>query len=151
MMDGASCRPVRPQRLITIPLSLPPSAQVHWVLCVQESVLNSVVDRLRLRMSGMKCVALNSDKDRALVDAAVQEAQQQGATVSRNPKENWGDVQNECLAGGSSQSDCNLRPFLLFSFLSLVPSWFSPAQSHLQVPSTLPQCSVGQPPPLHLW
>lgn len=78
---------------------LPPSAQVHWVLCVQESVLNSVVDRLRLRMLGMKCVALNSDKDRALVDAAVQEAQQQGATVSRNPKENWGDVQNECLTG----------------------------------------------------
>ncbi|XP_070704661.1 aldehyde dehydrogenase family 16 member A1 [Pempheris klunzingeri] len=55
--------------------------EVHWVLCVQESVLNSVVARLRLRMAGMKCVALHSDADRALVDTAVQEAQQQGASL----------------------------------------------------------------------
>ncbi|XP_040917548.1 aldehyde dehydrogenase family 16 member A1 isoform X2 [Toxotes jaculatrix] len=55
--------------------------EVHWVLCVQESVLDSVVARLRLRMAGMKCVGLSSDADRALVDAAVQEAQQQGATL----------------------------------------------------------------------
>ncbi|XP_051242816.1 aldehyde dehydrogenase family 16 member A1 [Dicentrarchus labrax] len=55
--------------------------EVHWVLCVQESVLESVVARLRLRMVGMKCVALCCDGDRALVDAAVQEAQQQGATL----------------------------------------------------------------------
>lgn len=65
-----------------------PSPQIHWVLCVQESVLKSVVDRLKLRMSGVKCVALNSVEDRALVDAAVQEAQQQGATVSQNNEEN---------------------------------------------------------------
>lgn len=55
--------------------------EVHWVLCVQESVLGSVVARLKLRMAGMKCVALQSDGDRVLVDAAVQEAQQQGATL----------------------------------------------------------------------
>ncbi|XP_067427205.1 aldehyde dehydrogenase family 16 member A1 [Thunnus thynnus] len=55
--------------------------EVHWVLCVQENVLDSVVARLRLRMAGMKCVALPSDGERVLVDAAVQEAQQQGATL----------------------------------------------------------------------
>ncbi|XP_044036203.1 aldehyde dehydrogenase family 16 member A1 [Siniperca chuatsi] len=55
--------------------------EVHWVLCVQESVLDSVVVRLKLRMAGMKCVALHSDGDRVLVDTAVQEAQQQGATL----------------------------------------------------------------------
>lgn len=55
--------------------------EVHWVLCVQESVLDSVVARLKLRMAGMKCVALCSDEDRLLVDAAVQEAQQQGASL----------------------------------------------------------------------
>ncbi|XP_078125582.1 aldehyde dehydrogenase family 16 member A1 [Sander vitreus] len=54
--------------------------EVHWVLCVQESVLDSVVARLRLRMAGMKCVALHSEGDRVLVDTAVQVAQQQGAT-----------------------------------------------------------------------
>ncbi|XP_068434018.1 aldehyde dehydrogenase family 16 member A1 [Clinocottus analis] len=55
--------------------------EVHWVLCVQESVLKSVVARLGHRMAGMKCVALQSDGDRGLVDAAVQDAQQQGATL----------------------------------------------------------------------
>lgn len=55
--------------------------EVYWVLCVQESVLDHVVARLRLRMAGMKCVLLHSDGDRLLVDAAVQEAQQQGATL----------------------------------------------------------------------
>nr|XP_046270503.1 aldehyde dehydrogenase family 16 member A1 [Scatophagus argus] len=55
--------------------------EVHWVLCVQESVLDRVVARLKLRMAGMKCVALRSDEDRALVEAAVQESQQQGATL----------------------------------------------------------------------
>ncbi|KAM7372630.1 hypothetical protein PAMP_009785 [Pampus punctatissimus] len=55
--------------------------EVHWVLCVQESVLDSVVARLRQRMAGMKCVSLPSDEDRVLVEAAVQEAQQQGATL----------------------------------------------------------------------
>lgn len=56
--------------------------QLQWLLCVQESVAESVVARLKLRLAGMKCVALRSDADRTLVDAAVQEAQQQGATVS---------------------------------------------------------------------
>ncbi|TMS15536.1 Aldehyde dehydrogenase family 16 member A1 [Larimichthys crocea] len=55
--------------------------EIHWVLCVQESVLDSVVARLKLRMAGMKCVALQSDEDRVQVDATVQEAQQQGATL----------------------------------------------------------------------
>uniref|UniRef100_A0A8C2H8C4 Aldehyde dehydrogenase 16 family, member A1 n=1 Tax=Cyprinus carpio TaxID=7962 RepID=A0A8C2H8C4_CYPCA len=52
-----------------------------WVLCVQESVLDSVVARLKLRMTGMKCVSLATEADRNLIDAAVQEAQQQGATL----------------------------------------------------------------------
>lgn len=64
----------------------PPSpTQVHWILYVQEGVLESVVARLRLRMAGMKCMALHSDESRLLVDSAVQEAQQQGAEVSPNP------------------------------------------------------------------
>uniref|UniRef100_A0A667YFY3 Aldehyde dehydrogenase 16 family, member A1 n=1 Tax=Myripristis murdjan TaxID=586833 RepID=A0A667YFY3_9TELE len=49
--------------------------EVQWVLCVQESVLDGVVSRLRLRMAAMKCVALASEGDRAQVDAALQEAQ----------------------------------------------------------------------------
>lgn len=49
-------------------------------------MLHGVVDRLRLRMAGMKCVALQGDGDRDLVDAAVQEAQQQGATVSHTER-----------------------------------------------------------------
>lgn len=53
----------------------------RWVLCVQESVCDSVVSRLRLRMAGMKCVPLASDMDRSLIDSAVQGAQQQGATL----------------------------------------------------------------------
>lgn len=44
---------------------------------------DSVVARLRLRMAAVKCVPLVNDTDRNLVDAAVQGAQQQGATVSR--------------------------------------------------------------------
>uniref|UniRef100_A0A3B5MLY7 Aldehyde dehydrogenase 16 family, member A1 n=1 Tax=Xiphophorus couchianus TaxID=32473 RepID=A0A3B5MLY7_9TELE len=55
--------------------------ELHWVLCVQESVSDSVVARLKLRMADMKSVPLSSDADRVLVDAAVQEALQQGATV----------------------------------------------------------------------
>lgn len=57
------------------------------MLCVQESVLDSVVARLGLRMAGMKCVVLHSDEDRVLVEAAVQQAQQQGAKVSQKHKE----------------------------------------------------------------
>lgn len=34
-------------------------------------------------MERMKCVGLRSDEDRVLVDAAVHEAQQQGATVGQ--------------------------------------------------------------------
>ncbi|TRY98992.1 hypothetical protein DNTS_001251 [Danionella cerebrum] len=52
-----------------------------WVLCVQESVLDSVVARLKLRMSGMKSVHLANESDRNDIDAAVQDAQQQGATL----------------------------------------------------------------------
>ncbi|RVE69031.1 hypothetical protein OJAV_G00073740 [Oryzias javanicus] len=56
-------------------------SEVHWVLCVQESVYENVVDRLKLRLAGLKCVSLQSEADRSLVDAAVQEAQQQGAVL----------------------------------------------------------------------
>lgn len=45
--------------------------------------MDSVVAHLRLRMAKMKCVTLPSEADRERVDAAVQEAQQLGATVSK--------------------------------------------------------------------
>ncbi len=50
------------------------------MLCAGISA-DSVVARLKLRMTGMKCVPLATETDRNLIDAAVQEAQQQGATV----------------------------------------------------------------------
>ncbi|XP_020341799.1 aldehyde dehydrogenase family 16 member A1 [Oncorhynchus kisutch] len=55
--------------------------ECQWMLCVQESVWDSVVARLKVRMAGMKSVPLLAEGDRKLVDAAVQEAQQQGATL----------------------------------------------------------------------
>uniref|UniRef100_A0A673G8B4 Aldehyde dehydrogenase family 16 member A1-like n=1 Tax=Sinocyclocheilus rhinocerous TaxID=307959 RepID=A0A673G8B4_9TELE len=55
--------------------------QFQWVLCVQESVLDIVVARLKLRMNGMKCVPLATETDRKRIDAAVLGAQQQGATL----------------------------------------------------------------------
>ncbi|KAL2101125.1 hypothetical protein ACEWY4_002886 [Coilia grayii] len=55
--------------------------ECQWVLYVQESVLESVVARLRLRLAGMKNIALQSEAHRALVDTAVQEAAGQGATI----------------------------------------------------------------------
>ncbi|XP_051571936.1 aldehyde dehydrogenase family 16 member A1 isoform X2 [Myxocyprinus asiaticus] len=54
---------------------------LQWVLYVQESVWESVVAKLKLRIAGMKCVPLATEMDRNLIDAAVQEAQQQGATL----------------------------------------------------------------------
>ncbi|XP_051989057.1 aldehyde dehydrogenase family 16 member A1-like [Xyrauchen texanus] len=53
----------------------------QWVLYVQESVWDSVVAKLKMRVAGMNCVSLATEKDRNLIDAAVQEAQQQGATL----------------------------------------------------------------------
>ncbi|KTG00548.1 hypothetical protein cypCar_00015306 [Cyprinus carpio] len=64
-----------------IELAFKKKRDFQWVLCVQESVLDSVVARLKLRMTGMKCVPLATEADRNLIDAAVQEAQQQGATL----------------------------------------------------------------------
>ncbi|KAF3699641.1 Aldehyde dehydrogenase family 16 member A1 [Channa argus] len=55
--------------------------EIHWVLFVQESVLDRVVACFKLRMVRMKCVGLQSTADRVLVDAAVKEAQQQGAML----------------------------------------------------------------------
>ncbi|XP_056157937.1 aldehyde dehydrogenase family 16 member A1 [Lampris incognitus] len=55
--------------------------EIQWVLFVQECVWDRVLSRLKIRMEGLKCMALPSGGDRALVDAAVQEAQQQGATL----------------------------------------------------------------------
>ncbi|XP_050955360.1 aldehyde dehydrogenase family 16 member A1 isoform X1 [Labeo rohita] len=64
-----------------IELAFKKKRDFQWVLCVQESVLDSVVARLKLRMTGMKCVALATETDRNLIDAAVQETQQQGGTL----------------------------------------------------------------------
>ncbi|XP_059414141.1 aldehyde dehydrogenase family 16 member A1 isoform X3 [Carassius carassius] len=67
-----------------IELAFKKKRDFQWVLCVQESVLDSVVARLKLRMTGMKCVPLAAEADRSLIDAAVQEAQQQGATLMQS-------------------------------------------------------------------
>ena len=59
-----------------------PTPQCQWLLCVQEPVWDNVVARLKLRLGRMKCVALNTEAERGLVENAVHEAQEQGATVS---------------------------------------------------------------------
>ena len=73
----------RSHALVRFPFVPRVPLQVQWVLCVQESVLDGVLARLRLRLAGLKCVSLAGEADRALVEAVVQGAQQQGATVSR--------------------------------------------------------------------
>ncbi|XP_051904503.1 aldehyde dehydrogenase family 16 member A1 isoform X1 [Hippocampus zosterae] len=55
--------------------------EAHWVLCVQESILDSVMAYLRLRMAALKCVSLPGDGVRVLVETAVQDAQNKGATL----------------------------------------------------------------------
>ncbi|XP_062840788.1 aldehyde dehydrogenase family 16 member A1 [Trichomycterus rosablanca] len=57
------------------------SKDCQWVLCVQESVYDGVAAKLKLRMAGMKCVPLARESNRSLVEAAVQEAEQQGAVL----------------------------------------------------------------------
>ncbi|XP_043087744.1 aldehyde dehydrogenase family 16 member A1 [Puntigrus tetrazona] len=64
-----------------IELAFKKKKDFQWVLYVQESVLDSVVARLKLRMTGMKCIPLATETDRNLIDAAIQEAQQQGAKL----------------------------------------------------------------------
>lgn len=84
----------------------------HWVLLVQENVLNSVVARLKLRMTGMKSVSLASEGARALVDAAVQEAQQQGATLIRpcEPSLSGALYPPTVLCGTAPSSPCVISP-----------------------------------------
>ncbi|XP_018619908.2 aldehyde dehydrogenase family 16 member A1 [Scleropages formosus] len=55
--------------------------ECHWVLCVQESIWEGLAARLKVRIAGAKCLPLRSESDRHAVNAAVQEAQQQGAEV----------------------------------------------------------------------
>lgn len=55
--------------------------EVNWVMFVQESVHDNVLVRLENRIEGMKCVPLPSEQDRASLEAAVLEAEQQGATL----------------------------------------------------------------------
>ncbi|XP_075996571.1 aldehyde dehydrogenase family 16 member A1 [Genypterus blacodes] len=86
--------------------------QVHWVLCVQESVLDAVVSRLRLRVSGMKCVSLSAEGQRAVLDAAVQEAQQQGATVVQacTAPPSGAQYPPTVLCGAAPSSACVVAP-----------------------------------------
>lgn len=86
--------------------------EIHWVLLVQENVLNSVVARLKLRMTGMKTVALASEDARALVDTAVQEAQQQGATLIRpcEPALTGALYPPTVLCGTAPSSPCVVSP-----------------------------------------
>lgn len=86
--------------------------EIHWVLLVQENILNSVVTRLKLRMTGMKNVSLASEEARALVDAAVQEAQQQGATLIRpcEPALSGALYPPTVLCGTAPSSPCVTSP-----------------------------------------
>uniref|UniRef100_A0A8C6WK34 Aldehyde dehydrogenase 16 family, member A1 n=1 Tax=Neogobius melanostomus TaxID=47308 RepID=A0A8C6WK34_9GOBI len=86
--------------------------EINWVLLVQENVLNSVMSRLKLRMTGMKSVSLASEAARALVDAAVQEAQQQGATLIRpcEPALSNALYPPTVLCGTAPSSSCVVNP-----------------------------------------
>lgn len=61
--------------------------------------MKSVVARIRLRMAGLKCVTLSSDEDRLLVDAAVQEAQEQGAMVGPGDQQRVAPINLKCTNG----------------------------------------------------
>lgn len=86
--------------------------EIHCVLLVQENVLNSVMARLKQRMSGMKSMCLASEGARALVDTAVQEAQQQGATLIRpcEPAESGALYPPTVLCGTAPSSSCVVSP-----------------------------------------
>ncbi|KAK1877723.1 Aldehyde dehydrogenase family 16 member A1 [Dissostichus eleginoides] len=86
--------------------------EVHWVLCVQESVQERLVSRLRLRMSGMKSLSLRSEEERRLVEAAVQEAEQQGATLvqSCSPPPSGAQYPPTVILGSAPSSPCVVAP-----------------------------------------
>ncbi|KAM9746576.1 aldehyde dehydrogenase family 16 member A1 [Menidia menidia] len=86
--------------------------EIHWVLCVQESVSDSVVARLKLRLAGMKCVTLHSEAERLLVDAAVQQAQQQGAMLIQSCAAPLSGAQYPptVLCGSAPSSPCVVNP-----------------------------------------
>lgn len=98
---------------------------------------DSVVARLRLRMAGMKCMALRSDEDRVLVDAAIQEARQQGATVRLNRR--------EMLGSSGVQVDC-LTLVCLLTLSDLLTTHFSVSRSQLIQSCTAPPSSAQYPP-----
>lgn len=50
-------------------------------------------------MAGLKCVTLSSDEDRLLVDAAVQEAQEQGAMVGPGDQPRVALINLKCTIG----------------------------------------------------
>uniref|UniRef100_A0A8C5HL57 Aldehyde dehydrogenase domain-containing protein n=1 Tax=Gouania willdenowi TaxID=441366 RepID=A0A8C5HL57_GOUWI len=83
-----------------------------WVNCNCESVVDSVVARLKMRVAGKECVALRSEAERGLVDAAVQEAQQQGATLiqSCTPPSSGALYPPTVLCGAAAASSCVVSP-----------------------------------------
>ncbi|XP_061701015.1 aldehyde dehydrogenase family 16 member A1 isoform X2 [Syngnathoides biaculeatus] len=84
---------------------------VHWVLFVQESVLESMMARLKVRMAGLKCVTLPTDEARVLVDTAVQEAQNKGATLLQASAVPSGtQYPPTVLYGVASSSPCVVTP-----------------------------------------
>ncbi|XP_057717220.1 aldehyde dehydrogenase family 16 member A1 [Corythoichthys intestinalis] len=94
-----------------IEIAFKKNKEVHWVLCVQESVQDSVVDRLRMRMAGLKCVALPSDGARVLVDSAVQDAQNKGATLVQSCAVPSGtQYPPTVLCGAAPSSPCVVTP-----------------------------------------
>ncbi|XP_034150993.1 aldehyde dehydrogenase family 16 member A1 isoform X2 [Esox lucius] len=86
--------------------------ECQWLLCVQESVLDIVVARLKSRMAGMKSVPLQKEGDRRLVDAAVEEAQQQGATLIQPcaPSPSGASYPPTVLCGMAPSCPCVVTP-----------------------------------------
>ena len=127
--------PPPPPTLQTPPNPPPLPPQVHWVLCVQESVLDGVVARLRLRLAGRKCVALPSEADRVLVEAAVQEAQQQGAKVRQEAED---ELCSDFLYVAKPVNDLSLFP-------QLVQSCAAPPSGDLYPPTVLCGAAPSSP------
>ncbi|XP_034046358.1 aldehyde dehydrogenase family 16 member A1 [Thalassophryne amazonica] len=96
----------------TIEAAFKKNKEVNWVLYVQESVLDSVVARLKLRVARIKCVPMRTDGDRELVDAVVQEAQQQGAMLIQSCADPTLGTQYPptVLCGVASSSPCVVTP-----------------------------------------
>lgn len=110
---------------------------------MQERVVESVLARLRVRMAGLKCLGLSSDEDRLLVDAAVQEAQQQGVLVGPSNQQN-------CPEQPETHQQCLLMFLLtyflhLYFFSQLIQSCTPPSSGAQYPPTVLSKAAPSSP------